>query len=881
MSLYPFSRIKVNPPPAPPYLVERRHIINRVAQNSYSRLVLISAPAGFGKTVAMLQLLKMYERRGTITAWLSLDAGDNDVARFLDGFASALSELTKKTKTSFESVHHNSDIAQWISGIVAESTRPLVIFFDGFEALKNPVVISLIARGIGILPEGSKIVIASRTSPELGLSGFRAKGHLLEFTANDLRFSESEAEQFLNDHRSLGLEITELRHLYSVTEGWPAVLWLVSLALVSRQDTAEFIENFSGSNAAIATYIADDVLSTLPRRLRSFLIRISVLEELEPEVCKALTGYADSSDLLESLEMENIFIRSVPGRAGVYVLHSLFRDFLVAQLQRDFRSEVAQLHRRASEAYLAQQRWIRAIPHALKCEEPGYAANLLRRHADDLLQSGRIRLLADFIGCLPTSELFDDTRLALVYAGCLMFTSGAQQALAFIDQLDRDRLSDETLVQFQALQAMLMGLQDRIVEAHDLAKKTLSAGVDRPPFASAILHHTLAQTSIILGLHEQAHVYIDAARGGQSQAFGETGFVLAESAESVLDLMHGRLGQATVRLRLATQQFLKDDRHHRRGIALSAIELAEALYESDNRDEAKYLLEVYSPMVKDVGPPDALISAHVILARLELVGGNGTRALELLTELEVTGHRLKLGRVVASARLERSNVFIATGDLSGAEEQLRQAEAIYDGAGMRSRWYISNDTLYPEMVSLCLRLRQGDMSTVISALREEIEAAEVSMRVRRALELKLLLAEAEWRLGETGGSERLIAEVQTVSEKAGFRRIASKAENALGVFQEDRGRKGGRLPGRSEEALQQGMGASQGSLPPSPARSLTSKELQVLKLAAEGLANQTIAERLFISDSTVRTHLRNINAKLETRSRTQAVAVVRKYGLIE
>lgn len=878
-SVHPFSKIKVSPPEPSPYLVKRQSIVSRVAEDTYSRLVLLCAPAGFGKTVAMLQLCQMYDSRETATAWLCLDEGDNDVDRFLDGFAASLSKVTKNVKKSSQSIHHSSDIAQWISGVVAESTRPLVLFFDGFETLKNPVVISLIMRGVGILPEGSKMIIGSRTSPDLGLSGLRAKGRLLELSADELRFSEHETVRFLNDHRLLDLSAGDLRHLHEITEGWPAALWLLSLGLSSRRDVAGFINSFSGADAALAAYIADDVLAVLPERLRNFLLRISILEELTPEVCEAVTGCSDSAALLRVLEIKNIFIRPVVGRENTYAFYSLFRDFLIDQLQRGFGDELPRLHRAACELYLSQQRWARAISHALKCNDPGYATTLLSRHADRFLQGGRIRLLASFIGSLPASVLSDDTRLALVYAWCLTFTRGAEHALAFMEQLDCGRLSGESSLQFQALQAMLLALQDRIAEAHDLAKDALIGDVERYPFPAAMLHQTLAQTSIILGLHEQAHVHIDASRSGQRQAIGEAGFILAESADSVLDLMHGRLRQATVRLRLATQEFLKDDRHHRRGVALSAIELAEALYENDSHDEAKYLLEVYSPMVKDVGPPDALISAHVILARLELINGNDTRALELLTELEVIGHRLNLGRVVASARLERCNVFIVMQDVNGAHEQLRQAEAIYDCRTLRGRWYISNDTLYPEMVSLRLMLRRGEASHAISSIRDEIELAERSVRVRRALELKLLLAEAHWRLGGKAESERLIADILHISKREGFQRIAREAAEAVGVFENNIGESGAVRAG-PEEAIKPGSPVP--LVPPtgSLAQPLTKKEFRVLELAAEGLGNQEIAEKLYISESTVRTHLRNINAKLETHSRTQAVAVMRRHGLI-
>ena len=321
--------------------------------------------------------------------------------------------------------------------------------------------------------------------------------------------------------------------------------------------------------------------------------------------------------------------------------------------------------------------------------------------------------------------------------------------------------------------------------------------------------------------------------------------------------------------------FTHSGKEDRRGVSLSAIHLAEALYESDKTDEAIKLLNNYAPLVQDVGPADALISAHVIQARL-LWEPNPDRALELLVELEERGHELQLPRVVASARLQRSIFRLASEDIINAEEQLELAEKNFDWPDLKQRWYLANDTLTPEIVRMRLSLRTGKAKMVLPKLRDALKEAERTQHNRRALTLRLLLAEAFHLDSQHNLARRTLAHALQVVEKEGFVRVLREEGPVLSSLVRDlQGH--GELNDAASNTSPSGHAAPKANVIHDP---LTPKELQVLSLLSEGLSNIAMAERLFVSESTVRTHLRSINLKLNAGNRTEAVIIARGMGLV-
>ncbi len=258
---------KLSPPIAPPYVVTRSHIADRVFLSLGIKLVLVRGPAGFGKTTAMLQLRNRFNQEGVPNVWLNLDEADNDTPRFLAYLEEALQPLLAAKPGQADRGEHRSgsELAVSILDRVSAQSGPFVLFLDECENIRNPGVSAFVSQLIDSLPAGAQLVVGTRTVPSIGIAKLRARGQLLEIAPDELRFSADEASDFLTRQRRLVLKAEQVRRLHNTTEGWIAALWLASVALEKRADTDEFIAGFAGSNADIADYLAEDVLEP-PKR---------------------------------------------------------------------------------------------------------------------------------------------------------------------------------------------------------------------------------------------------------------------------------------------------------------------------------------------------------------------------------------------------------------------------------------------------------------------------------------------------------------------------------------------------------------------------------------------------------------------------------------
>lgn len=891
---HPLLLSKLSSPVATRYLLTRGQITDRVFHSEGARVVLIRAPAGFGKTTVMLQLHQRYLSEGTPCVWMNLDDADNDPPRFLTYFGLSLRKILHPEPGDaalFEKPARNTGaLAVTLMERIERHREPIVLFFDEFETLKNPAVFALIAYGIEHLPVGSQVVIGSRTFPDVGLARLRARGQLLEFDPSSLRFSLEETGDFLNRQRGLSLKPGQIQSLHRATEGWVAALWLASVALEGRRKPDEFIAGFTGSNAAIADYLAEDVLRGQPADLQEFLLKTSVLDQLDALTCDAICGRTDSAEQLRAIERANLFLMPLDESRSAYRYHSLFADFLRAQLKRSHPDWHAEQHRKASDWFLRDGRPVPAIHHAFASGDLTYAIGLLSQHANDLMGKGRLRLLTRWLDTLPVGALDAHPRLRALHAWAVNFTRGPQAALRLID--GTDSLEDtEANAQLLALRPMLLGMMDRVNEAHELALARLPQIQKTSRFAAGMLAQCLANTSMIHGRFADARHYADQVR--QAQAGSESSFhtALADTVEAAIDLMQGRLRQATARLRIAAGASGDDlvDRVSRN--LFPGVLLAEVFYEAGDSETAKRLLGVFVPMAQDFGLADQLITAHVLLARILADSGDVDASIKMLTDLDSVGQRLGLQRAVACARLERARNLVMQGDFSAAKDQLQLSGDAAFWSEVSGRHYVANDLSTQAIGKYRWLIRSGAEAAAIPLLKECVESAEHQQRHRRALKLRILLAEALHRDGQRRSALRMLSRALSFAAPEGFFRTfieEGPAMQALLAELLQAGQSDADLLKDDAAALLKRMTESRQAVSTAAsldgqaglAEPLSKKEMKVLELLGQGHSNSGIAEKLFVSENTVRSHLRTINVKLQAGSRTQAIVIARRLKLI-
>jgi LuxR family maltose regulon positive regulatory protein len=750
---------KLLPPVGPPAEVERTALHARISAAGGVRLVLLCAPPGFGKTTAMHQLRIRFAAESAETFWLTLDSADNDASRFLTALAMA---VAKPNLDAAESADTDP-----LAALAVRSGR-FVLFLDDFEAVHEASVFALVRSVVERLPRGGLVVIGSRVLPELGLARLRAHAQLLELDTDALRFSREETDAYFRRRGQIRLSPDGIGRLHEKAEGWIVALWLASVALERPGiEATEFVARFSGSNRAIAEYLADDVLAHQAPQVRDFLLRTSLLRSIDASICKALLPRADVDGILQRLDAENLFLVSDGGQA-TYRYHRLVADFLRARLLRDHPDEVPRLHLAASGWYESQGRPVPAIDHAIEGGDYPYALTLLERHAQRFLDEGRMRLLARWFAAMPREDVARHPMLQAVAVWAALFTQGATVAAA---ELERSGLgaseAPEVAAHINAQAPLLCALQERYEEARAVGSAGLARLPTCNPFADSVLRNAMAHVFMVLGEQRKAQELIDDARRTDS-IFNR---MYAESVEGMIDLQGGRLREATARFRIAVSATRAASQNYTSGNAWAGILLATVTYEANDIEGAEQLVDVYLPLACDVGLPGHVIAGHMIRARSAFSRGDVGKAFEALTALEYLGHHRQLPRLIATAKLERARLLLLQGNAQASKEELDRADDAQLWARVRQQRLPANESDFLALARIRWDLHFGDPRRTLSLIEPELADAVALGRQRRAMKLRLLRALALQRSGDPAAAVEDIATVVRQASKEGFVRL--------------------------------------------------------------------------------------------------------------
>ncbi|MFT3818906.1 MAG: LuxR C-terminal-related transcriptional regulator [Rubrivivax sp.] len=888
----PLVATKFSPPAADRRQVPRQALCSDIVATP-ARLVLVRAPAGFGKTTIMAQTRQRLAHDGIATSWLTLDSADNDPARFLTYLRHALEELLPSHPPALPGSGELAlgEVALATMEAFAAIPFPYVLFLDEVEAVQSPGVVALLAQLIHCLPAGAKLVMSSRNIPDLRLARLRASGQLFEVDARLLRLSLEETRRFFGGLGAGGLDDDEIAALHRKTEGWVAALWLAWLALERHERPREFIASFSGREQSVAEYLAEEVLSQQPADVRRLLLASSILREVSEPLCDVLLPGMQTGRLMRQLAEANVFLAPVEGRPGHWRYHSLFASFLRAQLQREMPGEQRRLHLAAARWFLSQARPVPAVDHFIEAGEYAEAIDVLRREAMPLLMHGRLRLLTRWFDALPAPALAAEPLLQVAHLWSLCFTCGPQAAIALLGTSDIERSSDpEIKVHVAALRASMLALLDEWEEAHAVGSRSLHLLPSPSAFANASLVNVTASAGTVLGLFPQARQLLQRARQSQGQGASAFHRMYSETIEGMIDLIEGRLNEPRARFRLAVQTTQDSTLDAAQGNAWAGLLYAGAIYESGDLRQARRLLQVYLPLARDAWLSDHVIVGYRMLSRIAFAEGEVDHAFQDLSELEYIGYERRLPRLAAAARVERARMLLLQGHADAANEELRGAGTPEMWRQIGARRHLGHDWEDQEIGLVRWQLLAGDPRKAAVALEAMLAQAMRTGRLRRALKLRLLHAMA-----------LLQASCDDEAQAAALPVLQTGCAEDLVRLVVDEGPVAGRLVARvwaRMDPQQTGpifadylqrvlvvfgpltVDEPVSATPPPLMEALTPKEIRLLQLLAEGYSNRALTEKLFVSDSTVRTHLRNINGKLGANNRTQAVAMARRLGLI-
>lgn len=853
----------------------RPRLLARIEAHREARLVLIRAPAGFGKSTLMAQLHAARQD----CAWLSLDASDNDPRMLARALLSSLATLLDNADaTSTPQTSVGSEVAHLLARLEAMG-KPFTLCLDEFEILQSAAALDLLRELWEAFPPGGQLVIASRSTPNLKLGQLRAQGQLLELNADALRFEPDETRHFLCERLGPCLSESAIATLQLRTEGWVAALHLAALSLQDRRDPGAFVATFSGSQHELAEYLTEDILVRLPDTLSEFLLRTSVLERFCAPLCEALTERSDAADLLQQIQRLGLFLIPLDNRSEWFRYHRLFAGFLQHVLSRRPQEELKALHRVAAQWHLQHGIPLAAIEHLLKTDDASAAVSQLDQHLDALLDSGRFRALLRCLDQLPAALVDQHPRLTLVHAWTLLLARRYQQALQVVER-------NPSTVESEVIHCVLLAFSDQIEATCELGLPLFARLPQADTQQRGLLGSCLAYCLFCCGRTEMAREVL--AQLVHSSVQGALVVVesVTDSIESVIDLVQGNLAAARARMAAAVHRRLQDSEEQWLAGRISVDAMrAQLLYESDELDQAQQILLTASPFATLSAGPDVLISSHILLARIAYLQDRRSIWMSQLAALEQLGRQGGPCRLLCAVWLERARIATLEGHPEQAAQALRSAE-------FNNGWERPGLLLYGNDVDTLFiarqrwRIARGEAHSAMGDLHDALAEAERRGQHRRALKLRLLLSlAASANAQQEDAFAALIPALQRASR-----------EGFVQTFVEE----GERLGHLLQEWMVQ-VGPSCSSLDISPdfvhrliqriaaptqragdeMQPLSPRELDVLRLLAGGCRNQSIADRLCLSLHTVKTHLRNISSKLGAAGRTEVIAIARARQLID
>ncbi|QYJ15591.1 HTH-type transcriptional regulator MalT [Rubrobacter xylanophilus DSM 9941] len=883
---------KLHPPGRRPGLVGRPRLIGRLDPEPDRTLTLLSAPAGFGKSMLLVEWARGLSARGGQVAWLSLDGSDDDPARFLsylvaairrgageEGFGEAvLGALRSPQMPPIEA------LAGALVNEMADLRNELAVILDDYHAIESPTVHAIVSYLLDNLPQRVHLLIASRVDPPLPLARLRARNQMTKLGAAELRFTSEEAAAFLNEVMELGLSAGEVSVLEDRTEGWIAGLQLAALSLRDRRDPCGFVESFSGSHRDVLDFLAEEVLSRQPEEVRRFLLKTSILDSLTGTLCDAVTGGTDGQQMLERLERENLFVVALDDERIWYRYHHLFAGFLRDRLQREHHQQVDELHLRASGWYEESGHLDEAISHALSGRDQDRAASLIGAGSRLAWSRGDVNTVLRWLEELSPEARRRRPWLNLQHAMALALTGRPDDAEDLLDEVERgieaageDR---EFLSGFaSAVRSWCARLRGDAPHAIELARRALALLPGKEGGLRAFAAVVLGDALWTMGDLAPADEALGEAIGIGRSAGHVYSTLSAMTLRVRVKYERGRLREADETLRRALRYVEKQGVELLPATGAIHIMRGTLLYERDDLDGAERALETGVGMAELTGNVTDLVWGYVTLSRAKRAQGDGRGALAMSREADRVARDYGADLEIAIASAWMMRLSLIRGDLAeaGAWERAYTKDA---GPAVPVRT--------PNLIASARLLHaRGRRREALGLLEELREAAEANGRTRELIEILTLQALIRWASSERERAVDNLAEALALAAPEGYvRTFVDEGQPVTALLSEvlqTRRTEGPSIPAHYPERLLAALERDARNVRLSAARlsePLTERELEVLHLIASGRSNRQISQELFVSVGTAKTHVNHLYRKLGAHSRTQAVARARELGLI-
>jgi LuxR family maltose regulon positive regulatory protein len=915
----PLLLTKLSVPSTRVSLVPRPRLSERLEEELGRRFILVSAPAGFGKSTLLGAWASELSDSGRPIAWFSLDSGDNDPVRFWRYFVTAIDQLKPGSgETSLallgspQAPPIEAILTTLLNELVDLSTETVLVI-DDYHLIESQAIHEALTFLIDHLPPRMHLVIATRADPPLPLSRLRVSGEMTEIRADDLRFTPEEAASFLNRVMGLELSAEDIAELEGRTEGWVAGLQMAALAMQNHTDVPGFIAAFTGSNRHVVDYLAEEVLGRQPEALQTFLLETSILDRMCAPLCNAVTRRTDGQTTLERLEQANLFVIPLDGDRRWYRYHHLFADVLGQRLIQEHPDLLPALHKRASGWFEEQGLVPEAIHHALEAQDWERSVRLIESSGMAIVLSRQVKTMLGWIDEIPEELVRERPILCTIHAIALVFLNRPDAAETRLQQAERRLRGTPTTEETRAvlgraavIRAAVARFSGDLERCVEFARRALEL---LPETESTVRERAAASTNVALAFEVSGDVspanerLLEEARA----AFRASGALIA-LLRSINFLARLRTLQGRLRAAAATYEEATAAVSGRDGVrevggnsAAYYVGLGDIRREWNDLDAAERYLGRAVGLVSGALTVDADTATHGYLsvARVQQARGRGADARATLKEFaNLAGQRGFFPLLIARGESVRARLALIQDDLPAAVHWAK-------GSGLRA----NDESSYPREEEYLILARvlvaQGRLDPMgsyladaLGLLKRLLDAAEGGGRMSSVIEILALCALTLQARHESSAAIAALERALTLAEPEGYVRLfvdEGAAMQALLLellkrrYKEPRDARQRALLGYARRLLA-AFESPHTSTEPAVGRasdadqllldSLTAREGEVLVLIAEGLSNPEIAVRLFIATSTVKGYVHSVFRKLDVDSRTRAVARARELNLI-
>ncbi|HEY5730947.1 MAG TPA: LuxR C-terminal-related transcriptional regulator [Anaerolineales bacterium] len=898
-------------PPPRPDLVQRPRLLERLNVGLRGKLTLVSAPAGFGKTTLVSEWIRDC---GYPATWLSLDKNDNDPSRFLIYLIAALQRIDSKIGADVQAAlevslsPHFDILLTRLIGEIERLPDKSIIVLDDYHLIDSKSVHDIVNFLIEYLPPTIHLVISGRSDPPLPISRLRVRGEVNEVRTPELRFTKKEVATFLNDLMGFDLSSDGIAALEARTEGWIASLKLAAISMQGRHDWPEFIAEFSGSHRYLIDYLVDEVMARQPEQVQTFLRRTSILERFCAPLCDCVVGGCEELGIIDYLDRSNLFLIPLDDHREWYRYHHLFADFLSQRLRESESNKIPELHRRASQWYEKEGLVDEAIQHAIAAGDLDSAIQLVDQIAANLVVRRESNKLIRLIDQLPPDRYQDYPMLCIWRAWALLFL-GQLQAVEPILQNAETNQSKAPGVPIPGyvttIRAYLANLEGDLLKSINLTELALEEMSNASP--DRITHIFQGAAVIWLGVNHRLLGNLDKSEQQFMEAVNlnqkaESYYAALASYEQLakLAVIRGQLHQALDFFRngLKVAQDWMDKGGKPQGTLIAAaglqLGLGTVLYELNDLVGAVTHIQ-HSADLLELGELWGRMDSYRMLAYLKQAQGE----FEISTELFHKASEIEDTIIVRPSKTSDGTSLTKLGILlsrHGPEMAylLTDTSRRFENLGVQANDEVDFSTpagyhrelLYSDLARLLIALNRA--AEALPLLTRLLEAASTMERHGDEIHYLVLIALAHHALGDTQTALDSLSHALTLGEPRGFVRIfvdeglpmaellrfavlqniaPNFASTLLAAFPKyilDA------APIDKEPAVN----------PQIMVEPLSEREIDVLRLIAEGCKYQEIAERLVVSINTVRHHTRNVYSKLDANNRTQAIGRAKELNLL-